>query len=212
MQIIRHQGVYSINSLSELSPHYLEGDNTRIHKISPSFVWIVISLLFVFQVPTLHDLTEELAAWKGEGNLHNYKKTSLRPYIETFEKFLETLPQNTATADPNTDKVATRPSEQLKMAVESIWFIIWTFGALLIAYEYVNISKHILGLFQCSSKFEIEILLLLTWLLVYSMVTFLGICASSGCFSMSYNRKTSTRNDTNVIINVIMCLVSCWGE
>ena len=115
-----------------------------------------------FQVPTLHDLTEELAAWKGEGNLHNYKKTSLRPYIETFEKFLETFPQNTA-ADPKTEKAATRPSEQLKMAVESIWLVTWTFGALLIAYQYVNIPKHILGLFQCSSIFELEILLSLVF-------------------------------------------------
>jgi len=50
-------------------------------------------------VPTLHDLTEQLAVWKGEGNLLDYKKTSLKPYIESFEKFLATLSKHNTESD-----------------------------------------------------------------------------------------------------------------
>lgn len=74
-------------------------------------------------MPTLHDLTEELAAWKGEGHLHSYKKTSLKPYIETFEKFLENLNQGSTTLvskEVKTETASTNHSDQLKMAVEAI--------------------------------------------------------------------------------------------
>lgn len=45
----------------------------------------------MFQVPTLQQLTDELGEWSGDANLLAYKKTSLRPYIETFDKFINGL-------------------------------------------------------------------------------------------------------------------------
>ncbi|XP_067946041.1 DNA primase small subunit-like [Watersipora subatra] len=69
-----------------------------------------------FQVPTLHELTEELAHWKGEANLHNYKKTSLRSYIATFDRFLKGL-TNDPVSDIKHEKMDT--SESIHAAVKS---------------------------------------------------------------------------------------------
>ena len=75
--------------------------------------------IIILQVPTLHDLTEELATWKGDGNLLNYKKTSLRPYIDYFDKFLEGLTSEPDLgADSRQEKMDI--SESTRTAIKSI--------------------------------------------------------------------------------------------
>lgn len=90
--------------------------NHAIHRIIPNQPSVGF---YFFQVPALHDLTEELAHWKGDASLLNYKKTSLRPYIELFDRFLEKLTQESGVrATPSTCKTGTKITEGIHTIVE----------------------------------------------------------------------------------------------